>query len=147
MNQKVLAIASVVAVVALALTAVGFSIPQLVFAGSYGYHHHHDHHHKNNNHRNNLRVDQQVNQQNSCTGGQWGGEALQPTAVLGNGSSPDIASNGFPNGEDMVSGSSFYINAGDNSASVHRWTGSVATINQPPIFLNKNWARVWKNTN
>ena len=36
MNQKVLAIASVVAVAALAITAVGFAIPQPVFAGSYG---------------------------------------------------------------------------------------------------------------
>ena len=120
MNQKVLAIASVVAVVALALTAVGFAIPQLVFAGSYGYHHHHDHHHKNNNHRNNVRVDQQVNQQNSCTGDQSGGEASQPSAELGNGSSSDIASNGVPNGDNTVSGSSFCINTGENSASVHR---------------------------
>jgi hypothetical protein len=119
MNQKVLVIASVVAVAALAITAVGFAIPQPVFADSYGYHHHHDHH-KNNNHRNNLRVDQQVNQQNSCTGEQSNDEALQPNAELGNSSSSDIASNGVPNGGNIVSGSSLCINAGDNSASVHR---------------------------
>lgn len=120
MNQKVSAIASVVAVAALAITAVGFAIPQLVFAGSYGYHHHHDHHHNSNNHRNGLRVDQQVNQQNSCTGDQSNDMALQPNAEVGNSSSPDIASSGVPNGDNMVSGSSLCINAGDNSASVHR---------------------------
>jgi hypothetical protein len=41
MNHKVLAIAPIVAVAALALTAVGFAIPQQAFA-HYGHHHHHN---------------------------------------------------------------------------------------------------------
>ena len=63
MNHKALAIAPIVAVAALALTAVGFAITQPAFA-SYGHNHnHHDHH---NNH-NSIKVDQQINQLNNCT--------------------------------------------------------------------------------
>jgi hypothetical protein len=55
-----LVIAPIVAVAALALTAVGFAIPQQAFA-HYGHHHHH---HNNNN---GINVDQQINQLNNCT--------------------------------------------------------------------------------
>jgi hypothetical protein len=61
MNHKVLAIAPIVAVAALVLTAVGFAIPQQAFAG-YGHHHYH-----HNNHSNSIDVDQQINQLNNCT--------------------------------------------------------------------------------
>jgi curli biogenesis system outer membrane secretion channel CsgG len=53
-----LAIAAIVA--AAALTTVAFTVPQQVMA--YRHHHHH-----NNNHKS-IKVDQQVNQENQCTG-------------------------------------------------------------------------------
>jgi hypothetical protein len=56
MNRKVLAIAPIIAVAALALTAVGFAIPQQAFA-HYGHHH---------NHHNNIDVSQSINQLNNC---------------------------------------------------------------------------------
>jgi hypothetical protein len=65
MNHKVLAIAPIVAVAALALTAVGFAIPQQAFAG-YGHHHYHHNHHNNNN-SNRIDVSQTINQLNNCT--------------------------------------------------------------------------------
>ncbi len=58
MNQKLLAIAPIVAVAALALTAVGFAIPQQVFA-------HYAHHH--NHHNNSIKVDQDISQLNVCS--------------------------------------------------------------------------------
>lgn len=64
MNHKVLAIAPIVAVAALALTAVGFAIPQQAFAG-YGHHHYHHNHHNNNSNR--IDVSQTINQLNNCT--------------------------------------------------------------------------------
>jgi hypothetical protein len=65
MNHKALAIAPIVAVAALALTAVGFAIPQQAFA-SYGHHHyHHNHNHHNNSNR--IDVSQSINQLNNCT--------------------------------------------------------------------------------
>ena len=50
-----LAIASLVAT--MALTAATFTIPQQAFAG--GHHHHHN---------NSIKVDQQINQLNECSG-------------------------------------------------------------------------------
>jgi hypothetical protein len=58
-SKTSLAIASIV--VAVGLTGVAFSLPQQALA-HYGHHH--------NNHSNSIKVDQQVNQQNSCTGAQ-----------------------------------------------------------------------------
>jgi len=68
MNRKVLAMAPIVAVAALALTAVGFAIPQQAFAG-YGHHYNHYNHHNHHNHHNNNRIDvsQTINQLNNCT--------------------------------------------------------------------------------
>ncbi|MDQ6862442.1 MAG: hypothetical protein M3044_01325 [Thermoproteota archaeon] len=67
MNHKALAIAPIVAVAALALTAVGFAIPQQAFA-SYGHHHyHHNHNHHNNSNSNRIDVSQSINQLNNCT--------------------------------------------------------------------------------
>jgi hypothetical protein len=58
MNHNVtLAIVAVVA--AMTLTAVAFAIPQQALA----YKHHNNH----NNHKNSIKVDQQINQQNSCS--------------------------------------------------------------------------------
>ena len=56
MNHKVLAIAPIVAVAALALTAVGFAIPQQAFA-HYGHHHH----------NNSIKVDQETSQLHVCS--------------------------------------------------------------------------------
>jgi hypothetical protein len=64
MNHKALAIAPIVAVAALALTAVGFAIPQQAFAG---YGHNHNNHNHNNHNGNSIKVDQQINQLNNCT--------------------------------------------------------------------------------
>ena len=59
MNHNVtLAIVDVVA--AMTLTAVAFAIPQQALA----YRHHNNH----NNHNNSIKVDQQINQLNNCTG-------------------------------------------------------------------------------
>jgi hypothetical protein len=58
MNHKVLAIAPIVAVAALALTAVGFAIPQQAFA-HYGHHHNHN--------SNSIKVDQDISQLNACS--------------------------------------------------------------------------------
>jgi len=62
MNHKVLAMAPIVAVAALALTAVGFAIPQQAFA-HYGHHYNHHNHHNNNS----IDVSQTINQLNNCT--------------------------------------------------------------------------------
>ncbi len=62
MNHRntTLAIAAIVA--AAALSGVAFAIPQQVMAGGYYGHRHHN----NDHNRNGIRVDQQVNQLNSC---------------------------------------------------------------------------------
>jgi hypothetical protein len=65
MNHKALAIAPIVAVAALALTAAGFAITQQAFA-SYGHHHYHHNHHNNHN-SNSIDVSQSINQLNNCT--------------------------------------------------------------------------------
>jgi hypothetical protein len=58
MNHKVtLGIIAIVA--AMTLTAVAFAIPQQALA----YRHHHNH-----NHNNSIKVDQEINQLNQCTG-------------------------------------------------------------------------------
>jgi hypothetical protein len=59
MNHKALAIAPIVAVAALVLTAVAFAIPQQALAG--GHHHHHNH-----NNGNRIDVNQTINQENDC---------------------------------------------------------------------------------
>jgi len=58
MNHKVLATAPIVAVAALALTAVGFAIPQQALAG--GHHHNHN--------SNSIKVEHQIDQANVCNG-------------------------------------------------------------------------------
>jgi len=63
MNHKALAIAPIVAVAALALTAVGFAMTQQAFA-SYGHHHYYHNHHNNSN---SIDVSQSINQLNNCT--------------------------------------------------------------------------------
>ncbi len=73
MNHKVLAMAPIVAVAALALTAVGFAIPQQAFA-HYGHHYnHHNHHNHHNN--NSIDVSQTINQLNNCTSALCANEA------------------------------------------------------------------------
>jgi hypothetical protein len=108
MNHKALAIAPIVAIAALALTAVGFAIPQQAFAG-YG----HNHNNHNNHNGNSIKVDQQVNQQNSCTGAQ----VLPPMMN----SAADINGNGTPVGSigSSVSGT-ICLNSGDNQADIHK---------------------------
>jgi len=66
MNHKALAIAPIVAIAALALTAVGFAITQQAFA-SYGHYHNHHNHHNNNHNSNSIDVSQSINQLNNCT--------------------------------------------------------------------------------
>ena len=60
MNQRRMTLAIAAIVAAAALTTVAFAAPQQVMA--YRHHHHHNDNHKS------IRVDQQVNQENQCTG-------------------------------------------------------------------------------
>jgi curli biogenesis system outer membrane secretion channel CsgG len=60
MNHRRMTLAIAAIVAAAALTTVAFAVPQHVMA--YRHHHHH-----NNNHKS-IKVDQQVNQENQCTG-------------------------------------------------------------------------------
>jgi len=85
MNHNVtLAIVAIVA--ATTLTAVAFAIPQQALAGG-----HHNHKH------NSIKVDQQINQQNQCTG-----VPLDNMRRLADGSS------------------TVCLNFGDNSVDIHR---------------------------
>jgi curli biogenesis system outer membrane secretion channel CsgG len=91
MNHNItLAIVAIVA--ATTLTAVAFAIPQQALA--------YKHHHNNNNQ---IKVDQQVNQQNDCTG--------VPVVT------PDSMTNGP---QSSVSSSTVCVNQGDNSADIVR---------------------------
>jgi hypothetical protein len=58
MNHKSVTLVIVSIMTAIATISVGFVVPQQALA----YHHHH------HNHDNGLRVDQQINQLNNCTG-------------------------------------------------------------------------------
>ena len=98
MNHKALAIVPIVAVAALALTAVGFAIPQQAFAWGHSHNHH-------NHNRNSIKVDQQINQQNECTGvqDQLDHRALDDNGLQSDGSSGTVC-----------------VNQGDNSADIHK---------------------------
>jgi hypothetical protein len=88
MNHNVtLAIVAIVA--ATTLAAVAFSIPQQALA----YKHHNNH----NNHKNSIKVDQQINQENDCTGVPLEWKTL-----------------------DNTGSSTVCLNQGDNSADIHR---------------------------
>lgn len=85
-KNRTLAIAAIVA--ALGLTAAAFAIPlQQAFAGG-----HHNHNH------NSIKVDQQVNQLNACTG-----VPLDDIRTL-----------------DSTGSSTVCLNQGDNSADIHK---------------------------
>jgi hypothetical protein len=103
MNHNVtLAIVAIVA--ATTLTAVAFAIPQQALAYKHHYH---------NNDKISIKVDQQVNQQNSCTGIPVVTPELTPgvsTIGLTGGSVSDGSS---------VSGT-VCLNQADNSADIHR---------------------------
>ncbi|MDQ6668007.1 MAG: hypothetical protein M3Y53_07245 [Thermoproteota archaeon] len=94
MNHNVtLGIVAVVA--AMTLTAVAFAIPQQALAYR---------HHNNHNNSNSIKVDQQINQLNNCTGapvdsGQQDQQQQQQSAV---------------------GGGTVCINSGDNSADIHK---------------------------
>jgi hypothetical protein len=62
MNHKYTTMALAAIVATVAITAVGFAIPQQVMA-HYGHHYHHH----NNDRNNGIRVDQAVNQLNTCS--------------------------------------------------------------------------------
>jgi hypothetical protein len=98
-------LAIVAVVTAMTLTAVAFAIPQQALA-----YRHHNNHNNNNNHKNSIKVDQQVNQQNSCTGV----SVLPPRTA-------DFTGNGTPVSSDggSVSGS-VCLNSGDNSVDIHK---------------------------
>jgi hypothetical protein len=104
MNHNVtLAIVAVVA--AMTLTAVAFAIPQQALA----YKHH-------NNHKNSIKVDQQVNQQNSCTG-------VPVLARLGPMTTPGPSTMSLTGGSvsdgSSVSGT-ICLNQGENSVDIHK---------------------------
>jgi hypothetical protein len=112
MNHKALAIAPIVAVAALLLTAVGFAIPQQAFAG-YGHNHNHNNH--NNHNGNSIKASQQVNQQNSCTSAQ----DQQGMNQGNNGNGPD-SMNGGGTPMESSSSSTFCLNSGDNQADISK---------------------------
>jgi hypothetical protein len=88
MNHNVtLGIVAIVA--AMTLTAVAFAVPQQALA----YRHHHNH-----NHGNSIKVDQQVNQLNECTG-----VPLDSIRTL-----------------DGTGSSTVCLNQADNSADIHK---------------------------
>jgi hypothetical protein len=96
MNHNVtLAIVAVVA--AMTLTAVAFAIPQQALA----YKHH-------NNHKNSIKVDQQVNQQNSCTG----------ASSADTGTDDSSTNNLFD--EEAPPSATVCLNSGTNTADIHR---------------------------
>ena len=89
MNHNV-TIGIVAIVAAMALTGVAFGIPQQALAGG--------HHYKHNNHNSNsVKVDQQINQLNQCTGVPLEWRTLDNT------------------GSSIVC-----LNQADNSADIHR---------------------------
>jgi len=95
---------AIAAIVAAALSGVAFAIPQQVMAGGYYGHRHH-----NNNHNgNSIRVNQAVNQLNSCNT-----TRASPSPVMAR--SPDVAQNG---GDEGGSGT-VCLNIGSNSADIH----------------------------
>jgi hypothetical protein len=102
MNHRntILVVAAIVA--AAALTGVAFAIPQQVMAGGYYGHRHH------NNNSNSIRVNQAVNQLNSCNTTRSSPATLQQA---------DAAQVGNDNGG---SGSgTVCLNIGSNSADIH----------------------------
>jgi hypothetical protein len=90
MNHNVtLGIVAIVA--ATALTGVAFAVPQQALAGG--------HHYKHNNHNSNsVKVDQQINQLNQCTG-----VPLETLRTLDNTGSSTVC-----------------LNQADNSVDIHR---------------------------
>jgi hypothetical protein len=89
MNHNV-TIGIVAIVAAMALTGVAFGIPQQALAGG--------HHYKHNNHNSNsVKVDQQINQLNQCTGVPLEWRTL-----------------------DNTGSSTVCLNQADNSADIHR---------------------------
>jgi hypothetical protein len=90
MNHNV-TIRIVAIVAAMALTGVAFAIPQQALAGG--------HHYKHNNHNSNsVKVDQQINQENDCTG-----VPLDNIRTLDDSGSGTVC-----------------VNQADNSADIHR---------------------------
>jgi hypothetical protein len=69
MNHRRITLAIAAIVAGAALATVAFAVPQQVMA--YRHHHHHNDNHKS------IKVDQQVNQQNQCTGQQQPTDGLQ----------------------------------------------------------------------
>jgi hypothetical protein len=89
MNHNV-TIGFVAIVAAMALTGVAFAVPQQALAGGHNYKH-------NNHNSNSIKVDQQINQENNCTGLPQAGWIL-----------------------DNIGSSTVCLNQGDNSADIHR---------------------------
>ncbi|MDP9287895.1 MAG: hypothetical protein M3P08_06810 [Thermoproteota archaeon] len=91
MNHKNTTLAIVAIVAATALTAIPFALPQQALAGG--------NHYKHNDHNSNIKVDQQINQQNTCNSTQ---------------------TREFPPGlADRGNSSTTCVNIGDNSADIH----------------------------
>ena len=105
MNHNItLAIVAIVA--AMALTAAAFAIPQQAFA--YRQHNHNDNHKGNS-----VKVDQQINQLNNCTGVPPQTPGMTPAPWSKDSSNADSGGN-------SGSISTFCLNIGDNSAHIHK---------------------------
>jgi hypothetical protein len=109
MNHNItLAIVAIVA--AMSLTAAAFAIPQQALASR--------HHNQNNNHSgNSVKVDQQINQLNNCTGVPPQTPSMMPAPW-----STDSGGSGVSSGNSGSSGSisTFCLNLGENSAHIHK---------------------------
>jgi hypothetical protein len=111
MDDHNVTLATVAVVAAMTLTAVAFAIPQQALA----YKRHNNH----NNHKNSIKVDQQVNQQNRCTG-----VPVDNIKTLDNTGSTLGVSTFSLTGGSVSDGSSVSgtvcLNQGDNSVDIHK---------------------------
>jgi hypothetical protein len=90
MNHRRMTLAIAAIVAAAALTTVAFAVPQQVMA--------YRHHHHNDNHKS-IKVDQQVNQENQCSG-----------------QSPEVTTVWL---ETAPPGSAVCVNQGSNNATIN----------------------------
>ena len=107
MNHKSTTLAVAAIIAAAAMTGVAFAVPQQVMAGGHGHGHGH-----NNHNSNGISVNQQVNQENQCSGSSPPPPMSESAPV--NGSSAQAA--GVDNGGSGLG--TICANFGANSANI-----------------------------
>ena len=119
MNHSKTRIAIIAIVAAMALTAVAFAIPQQTLAYR---------HHNHNNHSNSVKVDQQINQENKCSGapremmkGDTNNNNFQPSSSsVDNNTSNQLSGSSSDNNANNQPSGTVCLNLGQNSAEIHR---------------------------